>query len=103
MKNSMHIFNAFVCCNTVKFCGTTNVRTFCEKVDFCFAFRARPVVKLHAKNSVEPEKIYLDQLSCTVPATNLKTSCFQIQSCFSYEGKSLPASIRKPFHFFLLQ
>uniref|UniRef100_H2ZQ43 Uncharacterized protein n=1 Tax=Ciona savignyi TaxID=51511 RepID=H2ZQ43_CIOSA len=60
--------------------------------DQVVVIKSRPVVNLLVVQTITPTKIDLETLSCDLGPTS-KSACFYIQTCFSYSGKTLPASV----------
>ena len=57
-------------------------------------FRARPVVTLQADIEIIPSKVDLESLAC-ISESGKQYACFEVNTCFSYVGTSVPPSVGK--------
>nr|XP_018672667.1 integrin alpha-8 [Ciona intestinalis] len=66
--------------------------------DKVVVIKARPVVKLLVIQTITPNKIDLETLSCDLNPTT-KSACFYVETCFSYSGKTLPDTVNMSYSY----
>jgi len=60
-------------------------------------FRARPIISVDIKITSSVNNVVLDKKECVIGA--MRTSCFIIQTCFSYTGSNVPSNVDIQFKY----